>query len=109
MLDLDRHRAVSGPDDPVRVGGGEDRQVRASPGRLYEGGGGTASGAFPLGDLVDPKPLLGRAVEVVVGAMARLEAGGDPALQEGRHRPGIADRQRPADSMERAGAALVVL
>ena len=98
------------PENRIRVQGlGQHGQVGPLGGRVQVGIRGAAPQPVALSELVVADPILGRSVEVVSAPVAGLLG----RLQEGVHEDmagaPIADRQRPADPMQRVGAALVVL
>ena len=108
VVDADRPPPLE--PDPRHLRPRHDLQVRPAHRRPQVGGGRRGPHPAPGGDLIDPDPLLPRAVEVRVAREPRRLAGGEPGLAERMHLPAhVRDVERPAGPAPLVGPGRVVL
>ncbi len=106
---LDAGRTAAVEQDAGRERVGDDLEVGA-PARLAQiAGRGRAAQPVARGVLEVAGAFLGGAVEVVVARMARLLHGRDERLAQRMRLAHVGHGERPADPVQRVGAALLVL
>jgi hypothetical protein len=101
-------RAAALEQDAVRQGADLDPQVGPLQRRTQIGNGSTAPPLVAHGQLQWTHPILLGAVEIVVPPVAGLLRGGDEGVVEFVAGPQIAHVERPAGTVMRVGAALLV-